>query len=172
MDVVRPDTTLCALDEEGIPGRNIVSERGPPKVVVAVGLENGRDLGSSSPKGGNLHEHVNDWLSGEARNGGAAEVLDAADETLWKASKQMRRLLPKKLRPTGVVANDNDILLDSSLHPLFEGFHPRKNEWAPVSRALPGHGDSLAPRLGRKISSPVAQNRRWRSLALRAINCA
>src|SRR5262249_42078170 len=35
--------------------------------------------------------------------------------------------------------------------------------WAPVSRALPGHGDSLVPRLGRKISSLVAQSGRRRA---------
>ena len=76
VNVVGAGPALCALDEERIPGTNIAAESGPPKVVVTLGAQNGRDLGASSSKAGDFHQHVNDRLRGKARNGRAAKVLD------------------------------------------------------------------------------------------------
>src|SRR5437763_5190156 len=88
VDVVGADAAFCALDEEGIPRRNIIAVGRPPKVVVALSAKNRSDLGASRPQAGDLHEHVNDRLGGETRNRRAAEMLDPADKTLWNASKQ------------------------------------------------------------------------------------
>src|SRR5208282_6334088 len=79
VDVVCTDTRVVAPDEERIPRRDVVAEARTPKVVVALRREDGRNLGSGGTEAGHLDQHVHNRLGGESRNGGAAEVFDAAN---------------------------------------------------------------------------------------------
>ena len=89
VDVVGAPAALVAPDEERIPRRNIVIEARTPEVVIALRLQNGRDLGTGGSEGGDLHEQVDDGFGGESGNSRAAEVLDAANESGGKARTQM-----------------------------------------------------------------------------------
>jgi len=79
VDVVRADAPVVAPDEECIPRRDVIAEARAPKVFVALRLENGRNLSSGGAEAGYLNQHIHNRLGSESRNGGAAEVFDAAD---------------------------------------------------------------------------------------------
>ena len=60
---------------------NVVANRGTPEVIVTLRLKNGSDLRSGRPQAGHFHEHINDRLRRKAGDGGAAKVLDPANES-------------------------------------------------------------------------------------------
>jgi len=79
VDVVRADAPVVAPDEECIPRRDVIAEARAPKVFVALRFEDGGNLSSGGAEAGHLNQHIHNRLGGESRNGGAAEVFDAAN---------------------------------------------------------------------------------------------
>ena len=73
-------------DEEGVPRRHIIAEGWAPEIVVALRLQNWRDLGAGGSQAADFHQHIDDGLGHEAGNGRAAKMLDAADESGGKTS--------------------------------------------------------------------------------------
>ena len=123
VDVVGAPAALVAPDEERIPRRNIVAEARTPEIVIALRLQNGRNLGTGGSEGANLHEQVDDGLCGESGNSRAAKVLNAANESDRKARAQMLGLPAEVLRPAGIVTDNGYILTGRSLHAFFKSVH-------------------------------------------------
>ena len=142
VDVVGARAALVAPDEERIPRRNIVSEARTPEVVVALRVQNGRNLGTGGSEGANLHEQVDDGLGGESGNSRAAEVLDAANESGGKAGAQMLGLPVEELGPAGIVRDNGYILAHGSLHTFLKSVHFRGDA---LSRLTPELSDAGGP---------------------------
>jgi hypothetical protein len=119
VNVVCANASTVAPDKEDVPWRDVIPEARAPKVVVAMSLEDGHNLGSSGAKTGHLNEHVHDGLGGESGDCSAAEVLDAPDKPWRNTGAQTRGFALKQIGPARIIRRDADILAGCSLHTLF-----------------------------------------------------
>jgi hypothetical protein len=91
--------------------------------IIALGLQNGRNHQTGGAEAGHLAEHVHDRFGGETRNGGAAEVLDPADEPGGEGRLEMPRLTQEKVWPARIMGRDVNILADCPLDALLKTGH-------------------------------------------------
>src|SRR5215467_7886474 len=88
VDMVRPDATLIAFDEKGIPRRNVVTKRRSPEIIVATLLKHRRNFISRDAKGAYFQKDVDDWLGRETGDRRTSKMLDATNHSSWQVTPE------------------------------------------------------------------------------------